>query len=419
MKMFIAITVCWILQGCGRTLTVYYRTSPRRVEVRKQVSPSSLFVLAVRTMSGEIDVHLKQASRVTLRRSLYYNSTAIIYDHSGSAGIKALEMLTGLMVALVPVMFWDFDAQIDGKDAIDRKVVRRRGMLLGLLDPTTSVFTIQKRVEPVVTEQIFRDRPVVREYEIRVPAPSTAVAFRVLDPASNELARGSVITDLYGELQIRGAFPRAVAVELSTEGAGAVVVPIQPITAVTDAAAVEPAAIPRVRTSAVLANDGWAKRSQAGGFLPRLTWTFNIPNLIPNLSDGPTLFGEVRLGRKQSLGMLVGRESFSSDLPLDVRANRLDEIGGYARYYVTGQVGTGFHLGLEAVRGFSDIGSRTGRLSLVSYGLTFGYTYTFDWGFTFEVATSQRGLKLDDPVVPRLLDWGWRPTVHVSVGWSF
>ena len=38
MRLFIAIVVCSILQGCGRTLTVYYRTSPRRVEVRKEVS---------------------------------------------------------------------------------------------------------------------------------------------------------------------------------------------------------------------------------------------------------------------------------------------------------------------------------------------------------------------------------------------
>jgi len=416
MKLFIAIAVCWILQGCGRTLTVYYRTSPRRVEVRKQVSPSSLFALAVRTSPGEIDVHLKQASRVTLRRSLYYNATAIVYDHSGNAGIEALEMLTGLMVAAFPVMFWDVQSQVDGQDTIDRKVVRRRNMLLGLLDPTTSVLANQTRVEPVVTEQIFRDRPVVREYEIRVPAPSTAIAFRVLDPASNELARGSVMTDPYGELQIRGAFPRAVAVELSTEGAGAVVVPIQPTTAVTDAAAVESAAIPRMRTSAVLTNDGWARRSQAGGLLPHLTWTLDILNLS---SGGPTLFGELRLGRKQSLGVLVGRESFSSDLPLDARASRLDEIGGYVRYYLTGHVGTGLHLGLEVVRGFSDIGSGTGRLSLISCGLTFGYKYTLDWGFTFELVTSQRWLKLGDPVAPRLLDWDWKPTSHASVGWSF
>ena len=74
------------------------------------------------------------------------------------------------------------------------------------------------------------------------------------------------------------------------------------------------------------------------------------------------------MGDEESLGVLVGRGSFLSDLLPDALAIRLDEIGGYVRYYLTGHVGTGLHLGLEGVRGFSEIGSEPAKRNSCASG---------------------------------------------------
>jgi hypothetical protein len=174
--------------------------------------------------------------------------------------------------------------------------------------------------------------------------------------------------------------------------------------------------MPRARISAVLANEGWARRSKGGNLGPHLTWMLDILNLS---SHDLTLFGEAHVDRKLSLGGLIGRESFADELRRDIRASQIDEIGGYLRYYVMGHAGTGIHLGLEAVRGFADIRSIFNTPSLASYGLTFGYRYTFDCGFTVELASSQRWLVLADPMAPQRRIWERKPLSHINFGWSF
>lgn len=409
-----AIAACLLLLGCSPTVTVYYRTSPRRVEISKQVSPPSLYALAARTTPGVVDVRLKRTHRVTMRRVLHYNSAALIYDHSGNVLAEAIELVGGLVMLAIPFT-WGLEFFAAEQDTPDRRVVRHRSYLLAFLDPTTSALTGGTHVEPVVKQQIFSDAPVTREYEIRIPAPEVNVAFRVLDEARNELVQGSATTDPYGELQIRGALERAVAVELST-GKAVIVVPIQPSATWVAAAPIEPAAMPHALVGTELANEGWAKRNpgtSSSAFIPRVTLMLDVAQLP---SSNLNFSGEVRLHPKISVGGLVWRESTFDDLLHDTTVARSLEIGGYVRFYVKGNVGEGTHLGLEWLSGLP---SASDPLELSSYGLTFGYKHTFDWGITFELATSQLYLKIGDPRTPRSAVSQWRPLGHVNVGWSF
>jgi hypothetical protein len=410
MRMPVAIAACFLFLGCGPTVTVYYRTSPRRIEISKQVSPPSSYALAVRAAPDVVEVHLKRTNRVTIRRVLHYNSAALIYEHSRDVLNEALEFIGGLCLIIVPIT-WGATFFPDEQDTPEKRVVRHRGVLLAYLDPTTSALKGGTHVESVVKPQIFSDAPITREYEIRIPAPEVSVAFRVLDQARNELARGSATTDPYGQLQIRGDLERAVAVELSTGGA-VVIVPIQPSATPVVPAPVELAAMPHALVGAKLANEGWAKRNQ-GTSLPRVTLMLDVAHLA---SFDFMLSGEVRLHRKISVGGLIWRESISDDLLLGTTVARFLEIGGYLRFYVKGNVGAGAHLGLEWLSGLS---STPGPLDLTSYGLTLGYKHTLDGGVTLELATSLQYLKIGDPLALQPGGSRWRPLGHVNIGWSF
>jgi hypothetical protein len=414
MRMIAAIAAYLLLLGCSPTVTVYYRTSPRRVEISKQVSPPSLYASAARIAPDVVDVRLKRTYRVTMHRVLHYNAAALIYDHSGNVFAETIELVGGLVMLAIPFT-WGLEFFAVEQDTSQRRVVRHRSYLLAFLDPTTSALTGGTHIEPVVKQQIFSDAPVMREYEIRIPAPEVNVAFRVLNEARNELVQGSATTDSYGELQIRGPLKRAVAVELSTGGA-VLVVPVQPSATPVAAAPIEPAAMPHTLVGAELANEGWAKRNpgtSSSTLVPRVTLMLDVTQLpLSNLNFS----GEVRLHPKLSVGGLVWCESTFDDLLRDTTVARSLEIGGYVRFYVKGNVGGGTYLGLEWLSGLS---STSDPLELTSYGLTLGYKHTFDWGVTFELATSQLYLKISDPRTPRSGASQWRPLAHVNVGWSF
>lgn len=398
MRALAAIATCFLFFGCGPrfpAVTVYYRTSPRRVEVIKQVSPSSPFASAMRVGPGAIDVHLKRASRVTLHRVLHYNSTAIVYEPI-SALYKGLEILGGLW--LVMWGEWDVGARVDGQNTSERRVVRRRGHLLAHFDPTTSAVLSNIRTESIVKEQIFSNPPVTREYEIRLPASEMVVAFRILDEAKNELARGLATTNPYGELHIQGALENAVAVELSTDGT-VIIIPIQASPKPPSTAPVEPAAMPHALASTALANDGWGRRSE-DDFLPRVTLTLDIARL---LSSDFTLSGEVRLYRKISVGGLAGRESFRDDLSPGARETKINVIGGYMRTYAI-DVDRGPYFEGKYLRGFNDITSGTDTLG-VEFGL--GLKYTFYGGVTVDLGGGWRYLS------------DFKILGHINLGWSF
>lgn len=406
----VTIAACLLFLGCGPTVTVYYRTSPRRVEISKQVSPLSLYALAIRSAPNVVEVHLKRTNRVTIRRVLHYNSAASIYEHSRDVFNEASELFYGLCSIIFPIT-WGAQFFPAEQDTPEKRVVRHRGVLLAYFDPTTSAFKGNTHVEPVVKQQIFSDAPFTREYEIRSPAPEVSVAFRVLDEARNELARGSATTDSYGELQIRGALKRAIAIELSM-GGDVIVVPIQSSVTPLAAAPIEPAAMPHALVGAELANDGWAKRNR-GTSLPRVTLMLDVAQLP---SFNLNFSGEIRLHRRMSVSGLVWRESVSDDRFFGTTVARFLEIGGSLRFYVKGNVGAGIHLGLEWLSGLS---STPGRQDLTSYGLRLGYKCTSHWGITFELATSLRYLKINDPLTLQSLVSRWRQPVHINLGWSF
>jgi hypothetical protein len=131
-----------------------------------------------------------------------------------------------------------------------------------------------------------------------------------------------------------------------------------------------------------------------------------------------TVFGEVRLHRKLSVGGIFRREQLFLQFPMGQREIGINELGGYLRYYVKGDVGTGIHLGLESLRGLGD--PVPGPITLErSYALTVGYKRTLDCGRTFEVATARRYVISGDSMgLERLLS-GSIEDYHVNVGWSF
>lgn len=425
MRALARIALCLLLLNCGPTLTTYSRTSPRRVEISRHVSRPSLYALAVRAAPDRIDVRLKHVNRVALRHIMHYNSAAIIYDHSGSVINELYEMIVGFAVVAGFVMGISasqntFDgaqlltvgtqrAGFDGSDTRDERVVWHRRYLLALLDPTVSVSTNRVRIDPVVKQQIFSDTPIVREYAIRLPSSEVVVSFRVLDEAEHELVRGSATTNSYGELQIRGALEHAVAVELSADGS-VIVIPIQPNSAPVATTPVVRAAMPRALAAVRRADDNrvkWNKDSH----LPRLTLMLDTWRMF---SSGFSIFGEVPLHRKLSVGGLVGLESVSPDpfVPELVAA-----VGGSWRFYVIGHVGEGLHLGLEGLRGFRGIVPGSDTVNIASFGLTIGYKRIVRCGRTFELAIGRRLQMIDDSMGPWEYSWQWRP--QINVGWSF
>jgi hypothetical protein len=262
-----------------------------------------------------------------------------------------------------------------------------------------------------VKQQIFSDTPIAREYAIHLPASEVVVLFRVLDEAEREIARGSATTNPYGELQIRGALERAVAVELSA-GGSVIIVPIQSNNAPVAAPPVERAAMPHALARAKRADDKWVKWNKDSP-LPRFTLMFDSWRVF---SSGFSIFGEVPLDRKLSIGVLVGLESLSS-LSNPLAHEMVNEIGGSWRFYVIGHVGEGLHLGWEGLRGFSSIVPGSNTVDIFSLGLTLGYKRIIHSGRTIDLAISRRYEMIDDSMGPRVHGWQWRP--QINIGWSF
>jgi len=411
----VATALCSLALGCasrGPTLTVYHRTSPRRIEVDKRSTRSSLFALATHRDSRRVDVHVKRESRVSLRRVLHYNAEALIYDPSEHALLEIVEMVMGLFVLLEPGL-WGIPARLDGRDTSTRKLVRHRSALLALLDPTTSVLANNIREVPVVSDPIFSDPPVVREYQIRVPAAGLTVAFRVMDETRRELAWGSRITDAYGELQIAGPLDHGVAVELTAEGV-VIVVPIQPATT-PPAGRNEPTMTSAATAKPPLANEGWARWRDDTDRLPRVSLMLDAAGLAYR---EVMLFAERRLGRRWSAGGAVAREWLSRSGEAPANAALIHDVGGELRLYPFAHMGTGFHVGLEAAIGFSDQ-RQHGTLDVTACGMTLGYKHTFDVGLTFDFLLDYRFVRFVDPTTGGEDSWSPWPRGRASIGWSF
>jgi hypothetical protein len=405
-------SVVALAAACNKTVTVYQRTSPRRVEVTKQASPPALVVHAVRLPSGAIAIRLKHATQMRLSRVLHHNAVAMIYDHGGSVYNEVVEMFVGILMAPLPGAFWGMGDRIDGQDTPTRKTVRHRRLLLALLDPTTSVFTNNIRTEPIVTEQIFSDPPIVRDYEIRLPAPSTPVTYRILDASKRELASGAGATDLHGELLATDSLETAVAVEL-TSGGKVMIVPIESRAArvaMTDA----PPPPPARHVASTLINEGWSKVRKHRRKLPRVTLAADL--VYPLVFAGPMLRAEVRIHPKVSASAIVSRfePTYLTNLDNEVTGTNTS-AGGQLRFYLR-DFARGIHFGVEAMYGQVDIELGSGTREVTQYGAFAGYKYAFDFGFTVDIqvgAQHERDADGDNVL------GGDQMFGHLDVGWSF
>lgn len=400
--------LCALAVGCGGgpTLKVYYRTSPRRVATTKTTSPSALSAIATRQGPRSIDVHVKRVSAVSIHRVLHYNSSVMVYLPSGSPGNELMEVFIGVLSPMAPFV-WGLGTH-DGSQTATRKVVRLKGPMRALLDPSVSVWGNDVRDVPVVEEQVFSDEPVVREYDIRLPSSTVRVAYRVLDVMQREVARGTALTSRYGELRIEGDLEAAVAVELTINDA-AIVIPVQAPTA----SAAPAVARPPVTSSGVrrpLANAGWAQWSDGSHLLPRINVMLDLGSLT---GGNLVLLGELRLARRWSVGVSVAEESIVDRLPPSDGETRIRQLGVLSRLYVLGDVGTGIHIGLEGMVGVNS------RLELTSYTPTLGGKYTLDCGVSMELTYGLRHLSVSDPDEPEPLISDWRRRAYLNAGWSF
>jgi hypothetical protein len=405
----VVLAVC-VLAACKPTVTVYQRTSPRRVEVAKRASPPTLHVDATRKPSGEVAIHVKHSNLVALSRILHYNASAMIYGHSGNPIAEFGEMVFGVLMVVVLGGVWGMDDHLDGQNTATRKTERHRRILLALFDPTTSVFSSNVTTQPIVKKQVFSDPPIVREYEIRLPAANTQINYRLLDEAGREVERGSKTTDVHGEV-LTTAAANAIAVEVVAEGK-TLVVPIL-------ARAVEPlmvAPAPAAAPTKPLLNEGWTilrKRKR------------KIPHVFVSVDGAPTLFSgigasvEVRIMPKLSASALISRvvAGYVITDGSELEGTAI-EGGGQLRYYPLGDFGRGLHVGLEGTKGTIDIALGSGTRNRTRIGVFGGYKYTTDVGFTTNFALGFRSESDDDAMGGNLLQstdlFG-----HLDVGWSF
>ena len=439
--------------GCSETLIVYHRTGPRRVEVQKRASPTSLLASAVHGAPGAVEVHVKRSSRVTLRRVLHYNATALVYGHSGNFLNEMGETFLGVMMLSMAGAFWDVGDRLDGPDTSTRKTVRKRRFFLALLDPTTSVFTNNMRTEPVVKEDVFQDPPVVREYEVRLPAAKTAIEYRVLDEGANELARGSATTDLHGEVVVEGLPDRAIAVEVTADRQ-TVVAPIlarvtpapgdaggaeggsrglvripgetvagdpapatQPVSPapIAVAAAAEPTRVVRAGLAGRLANEAVADVAQP---LPHVALTMDLASLMLNVPEY-RFCADVRLFRWLSLTPMFAYQTFSYMSGFVVETQKSYDFGAQLRLYVVGNFRKGLYVGGEGDYTYVDVDPTPIHLREFKGGPFLGYKYTFDFGMTLNVSFGYRYEHIDygaDDPDPPLVEWD--TFGHFDVGWS-
>ncbi len=220
----VAVAVCLAVASvaCGPTVSIYNRTSPRRVEVSKQTANAAMRYRAARTADGAVELVAKRSSDVRLTRVVHYNATRIDYDNTYNPFLELVEMVIGIEMLVMPTVFWD---NLNfGRETDSRKVVWHSRWMFAMANPLRGGMFLHTSVHPSVPENVFKAQPVVREYVVRLPAASFEVSYRALDDGGAEVARGAVTTNLYGRASIAAVPPTAIALELSAAGETAVIV---------------------------------------------------------------------------------------------------------------------------------------------------------------------------------------------------
>jgi hypothetical protein len=216
------VLILLMLAACGPTLTIYERTAPTRVDIAKQASPPVLHLRARRSGDG-IELVAKHARDLRITRVVHYGA-ASIERLGGNPLVELLELPIGLLFLAVGPSQWETPVQYD--DTATSKMVVNTNWLVAMINPFQTAIGYRLRATPTTDAQVFRDPPIVRELEMRLPVPNLAIRYRMLDAGARSLGDGTIATDAFGRAAIANA-ATAIAVEVTVDGK-TVTIPVEP-----------------------------------------------------------------------------------------------------------------------------------------------------------------------------------------------
>ena len=202
------------LAACGPTLIVHERAAPRRVEVAKQASEPRLELVA-RALGGDsIELVAKRTSEIKLTRVVHYGATTIKRKR-GTPLLELLEIPIGLVLLIGGPGAWETPYAI--AETRTTKPSNQRNWIVAFLSPGQTLLSYRTEIDASSEVEVFADDPVVRQFQVRLPAPGVAVPYRVLDEAERPIASGNATTDAFGRVTIEKV-PGAIAVEVWQAG---------------------------------------------------------------------------------------------------------------------------------------------------------------------------------------------------------
>ncbi len=215
MKIPLLLLLAVSVVGCGGpTLSVYRRSSPRSIDVKKEASAPVVLFLARRTEAGVV-IAAKRASEVKLTRQVHHNASAFHYVHDGNVFLEFLELVTSPAVVVFPA-FWE--PLYSGDDGPDRKTEYHVSMPVAAINPRQSMRNFDIEQELIADVDLFIDPPTVRKYVVRLPIEGLTVSFRLLDEGGQAVGTGRIVTDIHGRILVLDPTGLAVAAEVEADG---------------------------------------------------------------------------------------------------------------------------------------------------------------------------------------------------------
>jgi hypothetical protein len=203
-----------VLAACGPTLTIHERAAPRRVDVKKQATEPRV-ELTARSLGGDsIELVAKRTSEIKLTRVVHYAATTIKRKRSNPL-LELIEIPVGLFLLIGGPGAWETPYRIP--ETRTTKPYTQANWIVGFLSPGQTLLSYRTEIDASSEAEVFADDPVVRQFQVRLPAPGLPGPYRVLDEAERPIASGNATTDAFGRVTIEKV-PGAIAVEVWQAG---------------------------------------------------------------------------------------------------------------------------------------------------------------------------------------------------------
>ncbi len=209
------------LAGCGPLVTVYSKTTPRRVAVSKQTSRPELAFTAHFIGEDAVELVAKNAYDVRVTRVVHYGAVSYTYGRANPA-LELIEIPFGFLALALGTTFWESPVLIATTPTL--KVEQHTNSLLAMLNPFQTGIAFYATVDPNSNADVFPEPPTIRAFRVSLPPSPTAIAYRALDDDEQVVANGTVATNAFGRATITN-LRGAIALEVTIAGK-ATVVPI-------------------------------------------------------------------------------------------------------------------------------------------------------------------------------------------------